>query len=266
MGRYKTTDIDRFVKRMDTWNVEDEDEDATHSSDDEAVDAFQPFRFLDLPYELRLRVYEELLVFPKTFDLDPDNARTVAPHLRLFRVSPRIHEEASRVFYSRNTFRIFPVHSTFINRKHALLSFTPKKYRAYMTRLELRVGPGFNSPPKNWVVDSRLGLAAATRVYKLKIFVQLDPGCHPSFDGFRLDNNYYTQYCVGWLRGLLAQLAGCTEVEFDAWSGVEKDSQLLLALVDEAKLNQKRITWGPERGWENLTVVDLAGMVAKLAL
>jgi len=266
MGRHKTKDVDQIVKHMDTWDIEDEDENASYSSDDEVVDAFQPFRFLDLPYELRLRVYEELLVFPQTFDLDPANARTVGPHLQLFRVSPRIYEEASRVFYSRNTFRVFPVHSKFINKKHALLSFTPKKYRAYMTRLELRVGPGFTAPPKHWVVDSRLGLAAATRVYKLKVFVQLDPACSGSFDGFRLDNNRYTQYCVGWLRGLLAQLAGCTEVEFDAWSGVEKDSQLLLALVDEAKLNQKRVTWGPERGWENLAIVEFAGMMAKLAL
>jgi hypothetical protein len=259
MGRHKTKDIDLLVKRMNTLDIVAE----TSSS---GADATQPFRFFDLPSELRLRVYEFLLVFPKTLDLDPANARNVAPHLRLFTVSQRMHDEASRVFYSLNTFRVFPIHGRYINKKHPFLAWLPRKYRAYITRLELRVGPGFTSPPKHWVVDSRLGLAATTRVYKLRIFVEFDPSSHPSFGGVMEGRTHYTEYCVGLERALLAQIPSVSEVEFDAYPGVDKSSPLLMGLMDEAKLNQKRITWGDERGWETIVDKDLAAVLQKLGI
>jgi hypothetical protein len=244
MGRHRTKDIDSLMKRMNTLHIVDE----TSAS---SADPIPPFRFFDLPSELRLRIYELLLVFPKTFDLDPSNARNVAPHLRIFAVSQRMHEEASRVFYGRNTFRVFPIHGRYINKKHPFLAWLPRKYRTYITRLELRVGPGFNRPPKHWVVDSRLGLAAATRVYKLRIFVDFDPSSHPSFGGVMQGPTHYTEYCVGLVRALLAQIPSVSEVEFDAYT-VTRSSPLLLGLMDEAKLNQKKITWGDERGWESI--------------
>jgi hypothetical protein len=258
MGRHKTKDIDWLVKRINTLDIS-----KTSSTSAEPT---EPFRFFDLPSELRLRVYELLLVFPKTLDLDPTNARTVAPHLRFFTVSQRTHDEASRVFYSRNTFRVFPIHGRYINKKHPLLAWLPRKYRAHITRLELRLGPGFTSPPKHWVVDSRLGLAATTRVYKLRIFVELDPSSHPSFGGLLVGQNYYTEYCVGMVRALLAQLPSVIEIEFDAYPGVNKSTPLLVGLMDEAKLNQKRITWGDERGWDTIVDGDLAGVLQKLGI
>jgi len=234
--------------------------------DDKKAVKRQPFRFFDLPSELRLRIYEELLVFPKTIDLDPTNYRTVAPALRLFLVDHRMHDEASRVFYGRNTFRVFPIHGRYINRKHPLLAWFPRKYRALLTRLELRLGPGFTKPPKCWVVDSRLGLAAVKKVYKLKIFVEIDPASNEVFEGWRVGNNFYTEYCVGLLRGLLAQVPSIDDVEFDAYPSVSKDSPLLKGLVEETKLNQKRVAWGPERGWDKIVEVDLASVLQKMGL
>jgi len=268
----KTKAIDHMVNRMSKVRLVDEraaqppDAQDDEQEDDKKAVKRQPFRFFDLPSELRLRIYEELLVFPKTIDLDPTNYRTVAPALRLFLVDHRMHEEASRVFYGRNTFRVFPIHGRYINRKHPLLAWFPRKYRALLTRLELRLGPGFTKPPKCWVVDSRLGLAAVKKVYKLKIFVEIDPASNEVFEGWRVGNNFYTEYCVGLLRGLLAQVPSIDDVEFDAYPSVSKDSPLLKGLVEETKLNQKRVAWGPERGWDKIVEVDLASVLQKMGL
>ncbi|KAI4615258.1 hypothetical protein J4E83_006985 [Alternaria metachromatica] len=268
----KTKAIDHMVNRMSKVRLVDEraapppDAQDDAQEDEKKAARRQPFRFFDLPSELRLRIYEELLVFPKTIDLDPTNYRTVAPALRLFLVDHRMHNEASRVFYGRNTFRVFPIHGRYINRKHPLLAWFPRKYRALLTRLELRLGPGFTKPPKCWVVDSRLGLAAVKKVYKLKIFVEIDPASNEVFEGWRVGNNFYTEYCVGLLRGLLAQVPSIDDVEFDAYPSVSKDSPLLKGLVEETKLNQKRVAWGPERGWDKIVEVDLASVLQKMGL
>jgi hypothetical protein len=65
---------------------------------------------------------------------------------------------------------------------------------------------------------------------------------------------------------LLAQLPSINDVEFDAYPSVSKSSPLLKGLVDETKLNQKRIAWGPERGWEKIVEVDLVGVLQKMGL
>ncbi|KAF2844633.1 hypothetical protein T440DRAFT_473231 [Plenodomus tracheiphilus IPT5] len=270
----KTKAVDHLVNRMSKVRLVDEiaasssssamKPEVQHDVKDDVVR--QPFRFFDLPSELRLRVYEFLLVFPKTIDLDPSNYRVVAPNLRLFLVDHRMHEEASRVFYGRNTFRVFPIHGRYINRKHPLLAWFPRRYRAHITRLELRLGPGFTRPPKCWVVDSRLGLAAAKKLYKLKVFIEIDPASNEVFEGFRVGQNFYTEYCVGLLRALLAQVSTISEVEFDAYPSVSKTSPLLKGLLDETKLNQKSVTWGPERGWEKIVEVDLVKVLQNLGL
>jgi hypothetical protein len=262
--RRKTKDIDALVARMSTMDLVDE---TVAQQDDDDGDERKPFRFFDMPYELRLRVYEYLLIFNKTLDLDPTNHRTVAPSLRLFYASRRMHEEASHVFYGRNTFRLFPIHGRYINAKWPLFARVPRKYRGLVTRLELRLGPGFTRPPRGWVVDKRLGLAAVAKAYRLKIFVELDPASSEIFEGFRTgDKSFYTEYCVDLLRSVLAQVPTIGEIEFDAYPSVPKSSPLVEGLLAEARLNQKRIAWGPERGWDTIVDKDLVKVLEKMGL
>lgn len=253
---------DWLVKRMDTLSRVDRNAATIPIVDHDVPQS--PFRFFDLPYELRLRVYEELLVLSKTLDLDPSNTRQVAPRLQLLLVSHQMHDEASRVFYSRNTFRVFPIHGRYINKKHPLLAWLPRRYRAHMTRLELRLGPGFTRPPKGWVVDSRLGLSALTKIFKLSVFVEIDPASSEIFEGFRVGGAFYTEYSLNLLRNLLTQLSTVGIVEFDAYPSVSRDSPLLKALVEESRLHQKRVAWSSGRGWDKIVDVDLAKAIEAL--
>lgn len=220
------------------------------------------FRFFDLPFELRLRVFEFALLVPKTIDLDPTNLRALGPHLRLFFVSHRMHEEAYRVFYGRNTFRVFPIHGRFFHTKAPLLARLSPRYRATITKLELRLGPGWTKPPRCWAVDGRLGLADLGKMRTLKIFVECDPSSHPAFDGYGNGENWYTEFSVALARSLITQAPSVAEVEFDGYPGVPPSAPLVQGLLKEVKTHNKRITGSKERGWDKIVEVDVVPVVA----
>jgi hypothetical protein len=71
---------------------------------------------------------------------------------------------------------------------------------------------------------------------------------------------------VALVRALLAQIPSVSEVEFDAYPEVTTSSPLLMGLMDEAKLNQKKITWGDEGSWETIAGKGLAGALQKLGI
>ena len=67
--------------------------------------------FFNLPYELRLRIYEDLLVTEKPIPITMDTPRLSQVqdiHLesQLLRTGPQIHYEAADVLYGSNTFEI----------------------------------------------------------------------------------------------------------------------------------------------------------------
>jgi len=211
--------------------------------------AVPPFRFFDLPAELRLKILELVLVLPKTIDLEPDNYRHVTPRLQLFLVSHQMHYEASKCFFSSNTFRIFPIHGRFFHTKKPLLVRLPSRYRALIKMTELRLGPGWTKPPKSWVVDARLGLGDLTVGRLLKIFVECDPASDEIFEGFRAGQDFYTYFCKELVQKVLESVPSLVGVQFDAYPSVTKASPLMQALINVGKSKNKNISYGPERGW-----------------
>ncbi|KAJ8607196.1 hypothetical protein MRB53_040456 [Persea americana] len=208
-----------------------------------------PFRFLDLPFELREEVLKHLLVLDDTVDLHPDNCRKLAPRLSLFTTNWQLHDEATRVFYGRNTFRIYPTHDRFFFDKEVLLSRLPSSYRHALTSLELRLGPGWTKPPKCWAVNDTMGFKDCTAVRRLRIFVELDPS-QDGFKGFRVDTNFYTRFSQSLLHGLLSRMPSISTVEFDAYPSIRKSSELMGALMEEVEEAGKVVAWGKERDWD----------------
>ncbi|KAF4552743.1 Hypothetical protein D9617_9g025330 [Elsinoe fawcettii] len=227
-----------------------------------------PFPFLDLPMELRLRIYELALLVPdRLIDLDPTNYRRIAPRLRLFQVCKQVHEEAARVFYGLQTMRLFPMHGRFFHTKKPLLARLPISYKKDITTIDLRLGPGWGSPPKCQKVDNKLGLQHCTSLRTLKVFVEVDPS-GDIFNGFRGRGNAkdtYKMFSVALLQEILEQVPSVRTIELDAYPSVSKDAPLVVALVDVISKNSKKLVWGPLRGWDEVDDCGQIGLENTLA-
>ena len=217
-----------------------------------------PFPFFALPFELRRQILGHVLVYDSVIDLDPSNHRFIGKRLQILQVSKRMHEEAYKIFYSQNIFRLFPLHKDFFNTEEILLTRLPVRYRAVIIRLDLRLGPHWAAPPPCWTLSygqtgggrrrDRSGLEDCTSLRQLKIFVEVDPS-HPIFDGWRVDEWFYTDFGGGMLKRICALAPELENIEFDGWESVKLDGPLMKALLREARLAGRRVTYGPARGW-----------------
>lgn len=206
----------------------------------------QPFRFFDLPSELRSKILSFVVALNRTVDLEPLNNFDANQRLNLFLASQRLHSEASHIFYSEHTFRIFPTHWRFFGNKICpLLSRLPPRYHRALVTLELRLGTGWGNPPESWRVSDELGLEQMTAVRKMKIFIDCDPS-HKTFKGFRRSRHFFTKFARNLLKEMISRLPVLEEVELDGEATVSSNGPLIMRLMKEAKLSDKRVIWGPQ--------------------
>ncbi|KAI0397420.1 hypothetical protein F5Y17DRAFT_372365 [Xylariaceae sp. FL0594] len=217
----------------------------------------KPFRFLDLPSELRVKVYQHH--FANTghvLDLDPDNYKRIHQKLAILRTCRIIYGEASYTFYSSHPVRIFPTHpGRFFKTKKPLLARMKPGQRACLASLELRLGPGWSKPPRGWEVNEALGLKECVRVTKLTVFVECDPG-NDIFKGFRQPGGFFEAFSKRLLSGVLDEMPWVRQVEFDAWSSVKKSGALMTGLLELVESRGLRIIWGPEKGWTDAEEIE----------
>lgn len=250
-------DLDKLSLRDQPADPAANDIDEDELSDSTEV-VFAPFRFFDLPSEIRLKIYGFVLFSSRRKAAGRYNGnvgsssknKLLAPlshRLSLFLASRRLHDEAASLFYSVQTFRVFPIQDY---SRQPTLSSLGSSYRHMIGKIELILGSSWTAPPKSWKVTSRLGLTQMTGVKIFKIFIQCDPS-HPIFEGFRISSDFYTGFAGGLVHQILEQLPNLAHVEFDAWPSVQKNGALMRRLLSEVRTAGKKIYWGPERGWND---------------
>ncbi|KAL7792154.1 hypothetical protein V8C37DRAFT_380936 [Trichoderma ceciliae] len=210
-----------------------------------------PFHFLSLPSELRVKIYEYYFQDDdEVLDLSPDNYKRIHKKLGLMRVCKLLHEEATYYYYGTRTFRIFPTYpGKYFKSKRPLLARLKPRQRECLTSLELRLGPGWNAPPKGWAVNDALGLKDCINVHKLKVLVECDPS-DGIFKGFRRSEGFYEGFSRKLLGNVLEDIPSVNIVEFDAWSSVKKSGAMMTGLLKVvAGFEGTLVRWGPERGW-----------------
>ena len=214
-----------------------------------------PFHFLSLPSEIRIRIYEYYFNDvtgaggDPVIDLCPDNQKRIHKRLLIMKVCKQLHDEATYFLYSSRRFRIFPTYpGRYFKSKKPLLSRLKPLQRERITSLELRLGPGWNAPPKGWVVNDALGLNQCLNVHTLNVFVECDPS-DSIFKGFRRAEGFYEGFSRQLLTSVLDVMPFVQVIEFDAWPSVKKSGAMMQGLLDVAAQTGRLISWGPERGW-----------------
>lgn len=210
------------------------------------------FNFLDLPPELRLRVYDyHFAGCGPVIDLEPDNYRRIHRKLALLRACRQVYHEAAPFFYGRFTFRVFPVYpGRFLKTKKPLLARLSSNQRAWISSLELRLGPGFNAPPRGWVVNDALGLRQCETARKLRVYVEIDPSDN-ALKGFRRAEGFYEEFSARLMREILASVPSIEVVEFDAFPSVKISGAMMQGLLGSIS-PAHQLAWGPDRGWNGV--------------
>lgn len=209
----------------------------------------KPFRFMDLPVEVRLKVYgHHFANIGPVVDIEHGNYFTIHRKLVILRVCRRIYYEAADTFYNSKIFRIFPIDGRQSKAKMGLLAKVKPRCRAHMTTLELRLGPGWSKPYQSWVVDKRLGLSDCVNVRRLHVYIEIDPS-DKIFSGYRKASGFYEKFCQDLLDDILKGLPNVQKVQFDAHPSVKKKGDMARGLLETAVANQRTICWGPCRGW-----------------
>ncbi|ERF75537.1 hypothetical protein EPUS_08442 [Endocarpon pusillum Z07020] len=218
--------------------------------------ATSPFPFFSLPAEIRNRIYS-LVLFSPTKSRKPSSNRP--PPTSLYLISSRTHREASYIFYTTQTFRLFPLQEF---KPLPTVSELPPRYRSLITNTELILGPGWTAPPKSWKVTQRMAkiLRQLCRVRCLRVFVEVDPS-HPLFARFRVSHGFYTEFAGNLLRVVLVAMPQVEFVQLDGNPSVQMDGPLVVRLRTEIEGQGRVVKWGKERGW---SAADREGLQAEI--
>ncbi|OAL40589.1 hypothetical protein AYO20_00325 [Fonsecaea nubica] len=213
-----------------------------------------PFPFLDLPAEIRNKIYHLVLFGKPGYRLV--NGRLRPTRIGIMLANKRTHREAAYILYSTSSFRIFP-----------LQDFTPAPviqelrpmYRAMVTSLEMVVGSSWTSPPKTWRVGKLLAkrLSKLSAVHTLKVFVELDPSL-PMFEKYRVSLDFYTDFCGDLLRDVLACMPHVSHVEMSGNPGIDTTGPLVSRLLKEVEFKGRTCTLGPTKAITTPAGVKLA--------
>lgn len=99
-------------------------------------------------------------------------------------------------------------------------------------------------------MNPALGLQDCGNVKVLKVFVECDPS-DGIFKGFRHSDGFYEKFSQNLLSEVLVEVPSIKVVEFDAWSSVKREGDMIRGLLQMlGKFKNKIIAWGPERGWD----------------
>ncbi|KAM3453797.1 hypothetical protein MY3296_003458 [Beauveria thailandica] len=208
------------------------------------------FPLLLLPSELRIKIYEYFFAdITEVLDLTRENHKRIHKKLGLMRTCRLISNEATHFFYSTRTFRLFPTTpGRYFKTKKPLLARLSARQRRCLTKIEMRLGPGWSAPPAGWVVNAALGLQDCINVQILTVYVQIDPSDN-TFDEFRRADGFYEEFSRELLASTLKGLPAVHTIEFDAYESVQKRGAMMRSLFSIATESGKAITWGPDRGW-----------------
>ncbi|KAK8064239.1 hypothetical protein PG996_008891 [Apiospora saccharicola] len=210
-----------------------------------------PFRFLELPSELRIKIYEyHFDNFDEVLDMDFENYKRYHKRLGLLRTCRLVYREASYVFYSTHPVRLFPIYGKFFKAKKPLLARMKPNQRSLINTLELRLGPGWNRPPRGWVVNEGLGLKDCVSARRIKVFVECDPS-NEMFKGFRHSDGFYERFSRELLGAVMDDLPCLETVEFDANPSVKKNGAMMKALLEATTAKGCQLAWGPQKGWDD---------------
>ncbi|KAM3515165.1 hypothetical protein MY11210_001177 [Beauveria gryllotalpidicola] len=208
------------------------------------------FPLLLLPSELRIKIYEYFFAdITEVLDLTRENHKRIHKKLGLMRTCRLISNEATHFFYSTRTFRLFPTTpGRYFKTKKPLLARLSARQRRCLTKIEMRLGPGWSAPPAGWVVNAALGLQDCIHVHILAVYVEVDPSDN-IFDEFRRADGFYEEFSRELLASTLKGLPSVRTIEFDAYKSVQKRGAMMRSLFSIATESGKAITWGPDRGW-----------------
>lgn len=230
------------TKKLSKQEHNDENISTALEEAEESVPRGKPFPFLELPGEIRNRIYA-LVLFSKSGYRGIDGRKKSRTSILV--VNKEVHQEAAYVLYSSMSFRIFPLQD-FI--PVPVIQELRPMYRAMVTKLELVVGSSWTGPPKTWRVSKLLArrLGRLSAVQTLKVFVELDPSL-PMYEKYRISFDFYTDFCGELLRDVLAAMPHLTALVIDGNPGIDSTGPLVSRLIAEAKSKEKTWTLGPTK-------------------